>query len=96
MTQKSTRSVPLLDTAGLVNGLSMAAKFNKQALSVPTMLSLLQVGTAWRPDKLKEMTYTQFWQLVQQRQIDKVCSRSPHRPPCMQLPAFNIHAGFAF
>ena len=31
-----------------------------------------QVGTAWRPDKLKEMTYTQFWHLVQQRQIDKV------------------------
>ncbi len=31
-----------------------------------------QVGTAWRPDKLKEMTYTQFWRLIQQRQIDRV------------------------
>ena len=37
-----------------------------------TLVGLAQVGTAWRPDKLKEMTYTQFWHLVQQRQIDKV------------------------
>ena len=37
------------------------------------VMGLAQVGTAWRPDKLKEMTYTQFWHLVQQRQIDKVC-----------------------
>lgn len=35
-----------------------------------------QVGTAWRPDKLKEMTYTQFWRLIQQRQIDRVHTRA--------------------
>ena len=30
------------------------------------------VVTAWRPDKLKDMTYTQFWQLISERQIDRV------------------------
>ncbi|KAI7835886.1 hypothetical protein COHA_010231 [Chlorella ohadii] len=28
------------------------------------------VVTAWRPDKLREMTYTQFWNLVRERKID--------------------------
>ena len=30
------------------------------------------VVTAWRPDKLKDMTYTQFWQLISERQIERV------------------------
>ncbi len=30
------------------------------------------VVTSWRPDKLKDMTYTQFWQLISERQIDRV------------------------
>lgn len=25
-----------------------------------------------RPDKLREMTYTQFWNLVRERKVDKV------------------------
>ncbi|KAK9810298.1 hypothetical protein WJX72_008286 [[Myrmecia] bisecta] len=29
-------------------------------------------GTAWRVDKLKEMTYTQFWHLIREGRIDKV------------------------
>lgn len=28
--------------------------------------------TAWRTDRMKNMTYTQFWQLVQERRVDKV------------------------
>ena len=33
------------------------------------------VVTSWRPDKLKDMTYTQFWQLISERQIERVrCS----------------------
>ena len=31
-------------------------------------------GTAWRTDTYWEMTYTQFWHLIQQKQIDKVHS----------------------
>ena len=30
------------------------------------------VVTSWRPDKLKDMTYTQFWQLISERQIERV------------------------
>ena len=41
----------------------------------------LQIGSMWRLDKLKEMTYTQFWHLVQQRQIDRVRSQSRMQPP---------------
>ena len=33
------------------------------------------VVTSWRPDKLKDMTYTQFWQLISERQIDRVRRR---------------------
>jgi hypothetical protein len=44
----------------------------RHKLDASILVGLAQVGTAWRPDKLKEMTYTQFWHLVQQRQIDKV------------------------
>jgi hypothetical protein len=29
--------------------------------------------TAWRTDRMKNMTYTQFWQLVNERRVDKVC-----------------------
>jgi hypothetical protein len=29
--------------------------------------------TAWRFDLMKNMTYTQFWHLVRERKIDKVC-----------------------
>ena len=28
--------------------------------------------TAWRIDRMKNMTYTQFWQLVKERRVDKV------------------------
>lgn len=28
--------------------------------------------TAWRTDRMKNMTYTQFWQLVNERRVDKV------------------------
>ncbi|KAL4452773.1 hypothetical protein ABPG75_008435 [Micractinium tetrahymenae] len=30
------------------------------------------VVTAWRPEKLREMTYTQFWNLVRERKVDTV------------------------
>ena len=30
--------------------------------------------TMWRIDRLREMTYTQFWHLIQERQIERVCS----------------------
>ena len=33
--------------------------------------------TTWRPDLMKRLTYTQFWQLVKERQIDKVWSPLP-------------------
>lgn len=26
----------------------------------------------WRPDKMRDLTYTQFWELVRERQIDSV------------------------
>ena len=32
--------------------------------------------TAWRIDRMKNMTYTQFWQLVKERRVDKVTSLS--------------------
>lgn len=32
----------------------------------------MALQSAWRPDKLKDMTYTQFWNLVGERQIEKV------------------------
>ena len=31
--------------------------------------------TAWRIDRMKNMTYTQFWQLVKERRVDKVLTR---------------------
>ena len=30
--------------------------------------------TAWRTDRMKDMTYTQFWHLVRERRVDKVGS----------------------
>eukprot|EP00887_Chlorella_sp_A99_P003366 scaffold26.g3366.t1 len=38
---------------------------------IPSDKELEKVGlqTAWRPDKLREMTYTQFWELVRERQV---------------------------
>ena len=33
---------------------------------------LSQVRTAWRTDKLQEMTYTQMWLLAREGRIDKV------------------------
>lgn len=30
--------------------------------------------TMWRIDRLKELTYTQFWHLIQERSIERVCS----------------------
>ena len=32
--------------------------------------------TMWRIDRLREMTHTQFWHLVQERQIERVCSHT--------------------
>lgn len=39
--------------------------------------------TMWRVDRLREMTYTQFWQLIQERQIARVSM-------CMSSLAFVI------
>ena len=30
----------------------------------------MSLQSAWRPDKLKDMTYTQFWNLVGERQVE--------------------------
>ena len=35
----------------------------------------VQPQTAWRVDRMKNMTYTQFWQLVKERRVDKVSAR---------------------
>ncbi len=32
----------------------------------------MALQSAWRPDKLKDMTYTQFWNLVLERQVESV------------------------
>ncbi len=32
----------------------------------------VQPQTAWRVDRMRNMTYTQFWQLVKERRVDKV------------------------
>ena len=46
--------------------------------------------TIWRPDKLGELTYTQFWRLITERKIEKVCSSLPAvlKP---QLCTFILH-----
>ena len=36
--------------------------------------------TTWRPDLMKRLTYTQFWQLIKEGQIEKV------RPCCSLHP----------
>ena len=38
--------------------------------------------TAWRLDRMKHMTYTQFWQLVKERRVDQASAagRGPHAP----------------
>lgn len=48
---------------------------------VPDPASIPEPGlglpqTMWRIDRLREMTYTQFWHLIQERQIDRVCSHT--------------------
>ena len=45
------------------------------SLPAPESREQKAVCTAWRPDKLREMTYTQFWQLISERQIDRVRAR---------------------
>ena len=50
-----------------------------------------QPGTAWRPDKYRDMTYTQFWHLVQQKQIDKVCPGCPPPPGCVSIQTGPLH-----
>ncbi len=43
--------------------------------------------TSWRRDLMKGMTYTQFWQLVKERQIDKARRVSrPRRRPAAPAP----------
>ncbi len=42
----------------------------------------VQPQTAWRVDRMKNMTYTQFWQLVKERRVDKV---SPQALSCLFL-----------
>lgn len=32
----------------------------------------MALQSAWRVDKLKDMTYTQFWNLIKERQVEKV------------------------
>ncbi|BDA40994.1 ATP-dependent zinc metalloprotease FTSH, chloroplastic [Coccomyxa sp. Obi] len=39
----------------------------------------VQPQTAWRVDRMKNMTYTQFWQLVKERRVDKVKYTSDKR-----------------
>ncbi len=39
--------------------------------------------TAWRLDRMKNMTYTQFWQLVKERRVDQA-SAALAAAPCMQ------------
>ena len=41
--------------------------------SIPAKGSKALPATIWRVDRLREMTYTQFWQLIQERQIERVC-----------------------
>jgi len=58
------------------------------SLPAPDSREQKMVMTAWRPDKLREMTYTQFWQLISERQIDKVSpsqGTKPARVTCMPL-----------
>lgn len=53
-------------------------------------------GTAWRTDKYREMTYTQFWHLIQQKQIDKVRWPAPKcRIACAGalICSWSIHEG---
>lgn len=40
------------------------------------------VQTLWKPEKMKKLTYTQFWNLVKERKVDRVCHTAPSRPPC--------------
>jgi hypothetical protein len=53
--------------------------------------------TAWRVDRMKNMTYTQFWQLVKERRVDKVrCCTSLCFPSisidltCFDLPLWAL------
>lgn len=51
-------------------------------------------GTAWRTDKYREMTYTQFWHLIQQKQIDKVrCPQMPDDCARMFICSWSAYMG---
>ena len=44
----------------------------------------------WRPDKMRDLTYTQFWELVRERQIESVslvCMTARQRQPsrCVRM-----------
>lgn len=39
----------------------------------------MALQSAWRPDKLKDMTYTQFWNLVGEHRIERVRYAEDHR-----------------
>jgi len=41
--------------------------------------------TMWRVDRLRDMTYTQFWHLIQERQIARVSNRPLHVRAAGQL-----------
>ena len=45
----------------------------------------------WRPDKMRDLTYTQFWELVRERQIDSVglvCMTARQSQPTRQAMLF--------
>lgn len=54
--------------------------------------------TMWRIDRLREMTYTQFWHLIQERQIVRVCSNTVSAAaacnPSFIKPAKLQHQGY--
>jgi len=41
------------------------------AVPANSEIEKMALQSAWRPDKLKDMTYTQFWNLIGERQIEK-------------------------
>lgn len=42
--------------------------------------------TAWRLDRMKNMTYTQFWQLVKERRVDQASAPWPGLLLTLALP----------
>lgn len=47
--------------------------------------------TAWRTDRMKDMTYSQLWLLIKERRVDQVSSillclgESEHLKPCLHV-----------